>query len=417
MRQLCTGLSCWCDIEGGGSLREENVDVLVVGGGPVGCIAAKFSAQGGARTLIAEKRREIGIPVRCGEGIAPDFFAEIGLVKNDIWVRNKVEGARFISPAGHIWVVEGESISEEVGLVIDRDKFDKAVAMQALDAGARMVLRTHIEDLIVEDDRVLGASGLHMGEKILIRAKIVIAADGFESMLASRAGIDTRLAKKDIETCIQYTMAGVRSEGRYCDFYFGNRIVPGGYIWIFPKSETELNVGLGLLLSKIDTRGMVKELLDAFIANHSDLKDGSPISMITGGVSVSMPIERTTAHGFMVVGDAARMVDPLSGGGLANGMIAGKMAGEVAANAVRKRDLSADFLNEYDKQWRKRLEEKMYRNYMAKEMLLRQTDDTMDKVIATLGSTKMDEVGTFEIIQAISEKHPEVMKEIEKYFL
>jgi len=138
-------MSCWCNIGGGGPLRVEKTDVLVVGGGPVGCIAAKFSAQGGARTLIAEKRREIGIPVRCGEGIAPDFFAEIGLEKANIWIRNNVEGARFISPAGHIWVVEGESISEEVGLVIDRDKFDKAVAMQALDAGAGLMLRTHIE--------------------------------------------------------------------------------------------------------------------------------------------------------------------------------------------------------------------------------------------------------------------------------
>lgn len=395
---------------------EERTNVLVVGGGPVGCIAAKFSAQGGASTLIAEKRREIGIPVRCGEGIAPDFFDEIGLVKDGTWIRNNVEGARFISPAGHIWVVEGEAVSEEVGLVIDRDKFDKTVAMQALDAGAKLMLRTHIEDLIIEENRVVGASGIHMGEKILIRANIVIAADGFESLLASRAGIDTRLAKKDIETCIQYTMAGVTNRAKYCDFYFGNRIVPGGYIWIFPKSETEVNVGLGLLLSKIDKKGVVKELLDAFIANHPDLKKGSPISMITGGVSVSMPIERTTADGFMVVGDAARMVDPLSGGGLANGMIAGKIAGEVAARAVREKNYSGFFLKEFDRRWRERLEEKMYRNYMAKEMLLRQTDETMDKVIATLGSTKMDEVGTFEIIQAISEKHPEVMREIEKFF-
>jgi digeranylgeranylglycerophospholipid reductase len=123
------------------------------------------------------------------------------------------------------------------------------------------------------------------------------------------------------------------------------------------------------------------------------------------------------ADGFIVVGDAARMVDPLSGGGLANGMLAAKIAGEVAAKAVKSGNVSAETLAEYDTSWRKRLEEKMYRNYLTKELLLKQSDETVDKVIETLGNTKMENVGTFEIIQAIAEKHPDVVKEIEKFFI
>jgi len=394
-----------------------DVDVLVIGGGPVGCTVARFAALGGTHTLIVEKRSEIGSPVRCGEGIAPDIFDEIGITKDSRWVRNTVDGARFISPAGHMWVIEGEAVSEEVGLVIDRDKFDQVMALHALDEGAKLMLRTHIEELIVDGGKVTGARGKYMGQDIEIAAKVVIAADGYESVLAGQVGIDTRLESKDVETCLQYTLGGVVNQDRYCDFYFGNSVVPGGYIWIFPKSASEVNVGLGLLLSKVEKKGAVKEYLDGFIKDHPVLSKGSAISMVAGGVSVSMPIKTTVADGFIVVGDAARMVDPLSGGGLANGMLAAKIAGEVAAKAVKSGNVSAETLAEYDTSWRKRLEEKMYRNYLTKELLLKQSDETVDKVIETLGNTKMENVGTFEIIQAIAEKHPDVVKEIEKFFI
>jgi len=221
-----------------------DTDVLVIGGGPVGCTAARFASLGGARSLIVEKRSEIGSPVRCGEGIAPDIFHEIGIMKDSRWVRNTVDGARFISPAGHMWVIEGEAVSEEVGLVIDRDKFDKVMALKALDTGAKLMLRTHVDELIVNEGRETGGRGISMGEEICIAAKVVVAADGYESVLAGQAGIDTRLKSKDIETCLQYTLGGVVNQDRYCDFYFGKSIVPGGYIWIFPKSATEVNIGL-----------------------------------------------------------------------------------------------------------------------------------------------------------------------------
>ena len=398
-------------------MKKLEVDVLVVGGGPVGCTAARFAAEGGARTLMVEKRQEIGSPVRCGEGIAPDFFHEIGIRKDTRWLRNTVEGARFISPTGHVWVVEGKAVSEEVGLVIDRDKFDKSMAIYALDSGAKLMLRTHIERLIINNGNVEGAGGIAMGEEIAIRAKVVIAADGYESTLAPQAGIDTRLKKSDIETCLQYTLGGIKSQNKYCDFYFGHAIVPGGYVWVFPKGENEVNVGLGLLLSKVYEKGMVKKCLDSFINDHPVLSRGSTISIVAGAVSVSMPLEETVRNGLIVVGDAARMVDPLSGGGIANGMIAAKIAGTTAAKAVRVGNANDVILREYDELWRNRLEEKFYRNYMAKELLLKQSDDTINKVIGTLEGTKMEEVGTYEIIQAISEKHPEIVKEIEALFL
>lgn len=398
-------------------MKKLKTDILIIGGGPVGCTAGRFAALGGADVIIAEKRQEIGSPVRCGEGIAADIFPEIGLEENEQWIRNRVEGARLISASGNIWTVEGKDLADEVGMVIDRDKFDKDVAAWALSAGARIMLQTSMDELMVENGQVRGCRGTCSGENITITAGIVIAADGYESTIAHQAGLDTKLDRKDVETCLQYTLGGVDHQTKYCDFYLGGKNVPGGYIWVFPKSRTEVNVGLGIQLSRIEQKGMVKKYLDRFVKQHPVLKEGSPISMVGGGVSVSKPMKKTISPGFMVVGDAARMIDPLTGGGLANGLIAARWAGKVGAEAIKKGDKSESLLQKYETGWRNQLEEKMYRNYMAKELLLKQSDETVDNILHTLGTTKMEEVGTFEIIQAISEKHPEVMKQIEKYFL
>ncbi len=93
----------------------------------------------------------------------------------------------------------------------------------------------------------------------------------------------------------------------------------------------------------------------------------------------------------MLVGDAARMIDPLTGGGIANGCIAGKICGEVAANAVHAGDASAVFLQAYEKGWRARLEEKLYRNWLAKEKLCTISDETFDKLIDALAGRQAPE--------------------------
>jgi len=137
--------------------------------------------------------------------------------------------------------------------------------------------------------------------------------------------------------------------------------------------------------------------------------------MVGGGVSISAPLKQTVTDGFMLVGDAARMIDPLTGGGIANGCIAGKICGAVAAEAAAAGDPSKEFLQRYEKGWRARLEEKLYRNWLAKEKLVTLSDETFDKIIDVLAGVRLEKLNVHNILKAVHTKYPEVTKEFEAF--
>jgi digeranylgeranylglycerophospholipid reductase len=137
--------------------------------------------------------------------------------------------------------------------------------------------------------------------------------------------------------------------------------------------------------------------------------------MVGGGVSISQPVKQSVLPGFMLVGDAARMIDPLTGGGIANGCIAGKIAGEVAARAALAGDASLETLMEYDRRWRKALEEKLLRNWIAKEKLVSLPDATFDKIIDALSGVRLEKLSVLNILKAVRDKYPEVTKEFEDF--
>jgi digeranylgeranylglycerophospholipid reductase len=115
----------------------------------------------------------------------------------------------------------------------------------------------------------------------------------------------------------------------------------------------------------------------------------------------------------MLVGDAARQIDPLTGGGVANSCRAGKIAGEVAARALKAGDYSKRFFQAYEKGWRAKFEDQMFRNWMAKEKLVTLDDETFDKACEVLAEAKLEVVNTLEILRLIQRKYPELIKEFE----
>ena len=358
-------------------------DVLVIGAGPSGSTAARFAAKSGCRTLLIEKRAEIGTPVRCGEGIAKGWLEELGIPPSPKFVSHEVQGARIYAPDGTCLTVDASRAGNEVGYTVERNLFDRYLAEEAARAGAEIRIRTSAVALLNDDGRVVGARCEHMGRTYDVRAKLVIGADGFESQVGRWAGLATHLRMRDIDACLEYTMVGVEGDPRYDDFYLGS-CAPGGYAWVFWKGEDIANVGLGVNLSKVKDRAEAKTYLDRFLRDHPALGKGSVLSEIGGGVSVSPPLERTVTNGLMLVGDAARMIDPLTGGGILNGCLAGRIAGDVAGESLSAGDSSASFLARYERRWRDRFEEQLYRNYMLKEKLLKMDDATLNRIMAAL---------------------------------
>jgi digeranylgeranylglycerophospholipid reductase len=221
-----------------------------------------------------------------------------------------------------------------------------------------------------EGGAVCGVRVRSGGQETEVQARVVIAADGVESQVGRWAGLDTQLPLQDIMVCAQYLMAGIDIDPTCTYFYLGHQWAPGGYAWIFPKGEGRANVGLGVqadIWQGVEGADKVLDFLTRFIEERPFLARGYPVTLVAGNVPVALPPTSLVTDGLLLVGDAARQVNPLTGGGIGNAMQAGKLAAETAAAAIAEGDLSASSLARYEQEWRSTTGRKMARNYRLRQ--------------------------------------------------
>jgi digeranylgeranylglycerophospholipid reductase len=335
-------------------------DVVVVGAGPAGATAARFAAQLGLSVLLIEKRQEIGSPVRCAEGINSEMLSQF-MEPEERWISARVSKSQItMLETGETRALEGA----EVGYVLERRVFDRALAERAVAAGAHSLVKTSVEGLLEEQGRVKGVRAFDGHTRMDIEAGVVIGADGVESRVGQWAGLDCRLRPSDCLTCAQYALTGIDLDPHCCYYYLGAGLAPGGYAWVFPKGDHSANVGIGVQADLAETSAL--EYLVRFVSQHRWLEQGSPVTLITGNVPVGVAADHIVSDGLMLVGDAARQADPLTGGGIANAMMAGRLAAEVAAQAVEEGDATSGTLREYERQWQQGRGRKMQRNARLK---------------------------------------------------
>ena len=395
-------------------MKKTDYDIIVVGAGPAGSVTACHAAKKGVRVLMIEKRQEIGAPLRCAEGISKEGLAKSKIVVDRSWVSAEIAGAKLVSPCGNTLQLDERNAGNEVGLVLNRHLFDKAMAADAARAGAEIQLKTAATGLMIECGVVKGVVGTSYGEPFKATAKCVVGADGYESQVGRWGGLETTLKTSDITSCFQYRMTNINVEPNFCEFLLGS-VAPGGYAWIFPKGGDTANVGLGVLGSRLKKKGEVKAYLDKFIKNDERLKHGQPLEAVAAAVSVSPPVEKSVANGLLLVGDAARVIDPITGGGIANGCIQGVFAGQVLGECSEAGDFSEAALQKYEKLWRDELENKLWRNWMVKEKLITLPDKTLDDVVKVLSESDLKTMSVYSLLAALKEKLPELVKEFQEF--
>ena len=379
-------------------------DVVIVGSGPAGSVTAKYAAEGGAKVLVLERRAEVGVPVLCGEGISRKID-DWNILSGKRWIAGKMDGAHIFSPDKTCVTLGAEQAGNETGYVVYRDIFDQELARSAIKAGAEYMMNTKVKGLIKDGKKIKGVKAEYFNEELEIECDILVAADGVDSKVAQWAGIKTRLNPKDLETCCQYTLTDIDVKDAYCEFYLGKEIAPGGYIWVFPKGKGIANVGIGILAS-LSESGMAKKLLDKFIENDKRLSKGKSIRFLAGAVPVANPAETTVIDNMILVGDAARHVDPITGGGLTHCLEGGKIAGEVISEAVKRKDFTKELLIKYEEGWKEAFGQKIKRNYLVKELLLDMDDKTFNKLAHALEKTKFDEISTKGLIKEVAKHLP-----------
>ncbi|WP_135606058.1 NAD(P)/FAD-dependent oxidoreductase [Methanococcoides sp. NM1] len=376
---------------------KKEYDLIVIGAGPGGSIAAKTAAKEGLDVLLIEKRQEIGDPIRCAEGVGK-YNLKQHIEPDPRWICADLKGSRIFSPDGTEIEMAEEIAGGEVGYVLERKIFDRALANESAIAGAEVMVKTRATDLIIENETVCGIKLMHMGDEYEVRSKIVIGADGMESKVGRWAGIDTSVKPADIETCAQYLVSNANIDQEFCYFYLGNEIAPAGYIWLFPKGGNKANVGIGILGSRSGENRPI-DLLNEFI--EKNMPDAKIIEMVVGGVPVSGTIDRTIANGLMLVGDAARQSDPITGGGIINAMDAGKIAAEIAVKAIKKGDYSTTTLQEYEDLWRETIGREIDNSLIVKETFVNFTDEDLNSLANSLKNVNFTSMSLLDLLLAL----------------
>jgi len=386
-------------------MKGEKYDVVVVGAGPAGSITAKTAAERGLDVLLIERNPEIGVPVKCGEGVSKEIERLVDV--DHRWICVEVKGTITYGPDGTKVILSVEG-AEEAGYVLERKLFDKFLAQEAARAGAEVRVKTQAYGLVREEGYVKGVYARSADEDLYISANVVVGADGVESKVGRWGGIDTTLRLADVATCAQFLMCDIEFNRDYCELFFGYDIAPKGYAWVFPKGDHCANVGVGIGGDVSGENHRAYDYLNAFVQDK--FPDGEIIAEMYGAVPLSGPVYETVANGLILVGDAARHVNPITGGGILEAMQGGEIAGDVIAKAVQENNFSKRRLHEYEKRWRKEFGKILEVGLKTKNIVLNLSSQDLDRFFHSLaGGIRIKEFSERALLKEMIKKNPRML--------
>lgn len=377
---------------------KDKYDCIVVGAGPAGSMAAWVLGKNKHKVLLLEKHQEIGQPLCCAEAISYKGISICEQV-NPAWIRSKIEKIALCPPSGKELKVSYSS----AGLVLDRKIFDRDLALRAESSGAELKVNAQAVGLINNSrGEVCGIKVKRDGKELEYRARLIIAADGVESLVGRWAGIDNTLKLEEVDSAYQYLLKGGSLEDDCIEFHLGTKLAPGGYAWVFPKGKGLANVGLAITPS-LGNNMKAKELLDFFVMKR--FKNFSVIEWMTGGVPAFTRKSQLVKNNILLTGDAARLVDSLSGAGIANALLSGKIAGQVASEYLANEGNSPDFLKKYEEEFLKIKGRELRFYSYCRKIYLKMKDEDFEEVILFLreylkdkDSTKLTPIQTLKAI-------------------
>jgi digeranylgeranylglycerophospholipid reductase len=310
-------------------------DCCIVGGGPVGAVAARSAANQGARVLLVEKGETPTYPDRCTGIISPRCLQEAGV--DDGVVLRKIRGGIIHAPNGRSVRIE---VADTRAVVIDRRIFNSSLLEMAQEAGVDFVLQSRVVGL--KDKAAIIERN---GDTYQAEAKVIIGADGPKSRVAAWNKLPPPgQLLLGLQAMTQYETEDLD----LIEVFINQDFAPGFFAWVVPAEEGVARVGLA-------THQMKKASF--FLRNFLEKLKLKPLKINAGLIPIG-PRSQTVTDGVMVVGDAAAQAKPTSGGGLYTGIVAAKIAGEVAAEHVLAPQDSEGLIT-YEKRWRDKLDREL----------------------------------------------------------
>ena len=383
-------------------MKEMKYDVVVVGAGIAGPIVARNVAKAGYSVLLIDKKPAIGSPKQCAEGISIKVFEKYDIPYDKRFINREIYGAKLYSPSGHELELRYKEAS---GVILERKVFDKMLAYYAAKAGADVLARTEAQDVIRKDGKVAGIKAKHEDEPVEIYADIIVAADGVESMIARKAGINTYAPPHEFDSSYEYEMLIEGYDPDLIHLWFGNEVAPRGYVWVFPKDEDRANVGIGIASDHPET---AKYYLDKWLEENK-IPAKKILEVNVGVVPVGGFVKELAKDNVLVVGDAARQVNPMHGGGMAEAMEAGTIASKWIVKALEEENLS--LLQNYTKEWWETDGKRLEKVLKVRKVTEKLTDEDLDLFIQILSGADAEKIAGGDYVEVIKAllKHPKVL--------
>jgi digeranylgeranylglycerophospholipid reductase len=318
-------------------------DAIVAGGGPAGLAAGAALALRGCSTLVLEQNHEIGSPIRTSGGSFIDELEELAIPAH---LYHPISRVRFVSP-GNAAVYDYASPRM---CVMDVRGVFQFLAGRAVEAGATVRVGTKAEAPVLQDDCVVGVRTRHE----VLRARVVIDATGYRSVLLKQAGLDPGIRRFGVGA--EYDMYAPHCDEREAVLLVGSDLAPAGYAWVFPWGRHRVRVGVGIIHP--DSEAQPDAYLEALVAGAGhygvNLRGAQPLEHHSGLIPSECFAPQFAGNGILGVGDAAGQASSLLGEGIRWAIHAGRMAGEAAAAAIGNGDVSRAALSAFERQWVKR---------------------------------------------------------------
>ena len=310
----------------------QNCDVLVVGCGPAGSGAGRAAAESGARTIVIDRKREIGTPVQCGEIIGRSVLAmtDIDIPRYAQCCEQKY--TRFIVDR-KVQIDNHETYWQSV--TVERKLFDKFLAEKAARSGAAVQSDTRLLSIEKDGDDISSCQLMVRGEKLEVEPKIVIAADGVHSTVSKLLGKEL-FSQGSVARGVEYEMVS-RKRLPPCMQIFLEPEIGLGYGWIIPKGPFRANVGLGIVGGKVSRRGALTDWIGSHPIVSQYFDSEKILEVKTGDAPVPGFLGGPSSGNVLFTGDAAGQTLAFVGEGIMPSYICGTVAGRVAAAAVKDR--------------------------------------------------------------------------------
>jgi digeranylgeranylglycerophospholipid reductase len=352
---------------------DRNYDAIIAGGGPAGLAAAEALARRGCSALVLEQNHEIGSPIRTSGG---SFIDELETLSIPAALYHPISRVRFLS--GRNAAVY--DYSRPRMCVMDVRGVFQFLAGRAVNAGAAVRVATRVEGPVLEGNRVVGVRT----RSELLRARVVIDATGYRSALMKQAGLDPGMRRFGVGA--EYDMYAPHCDEREAVLLVGSNLAPAGYAWVFPWGRHRVRVGVGIIHPDSDAKP--DAYLDALVAGAAgygvNLSGAQALEHHAGLIPSECFAERFAGDGILGVGDAAGQASSLLGEGIRWAIYAGKMAGDVAAAAIARNDVSCAALSAFEREWGKRYGANLRLAHKINQRIARWDDRKWDERLEVL---------------------------------